>query len=442
MAKESGQKFFGKIGLKLTIPYFAISFFTLLVIGGFIYYQYQAGIRAAEQEEKSRAAAAAVEADSFFANIFSELQLLGKNITCPTCTVANDQELSNLIASNPDIYEISVIDVNGQELSKISQYNSSTTLENVSLQDKFKSALVSNSYLGPVHYSIYNLPLITVSYSLSDKSGDKIGVISGEIDLSKLWSSIFQNQLSQTGYFYVVDQSGSLIAAKDQDLVSQKPNLRESKGVSNFLNNDSTPAIYSSFNKQKVLGQWELIQSTGWGLLAEIPLKEILQNAWILWTVGGVSFLLFLLFMGAAFFLINKNLLSPLRSFASAVDEVKKGNYGYRINISSEDELGYLADIFNQTASQLRETHARLEDATKARTGELDKVIANLWKKNLQMKDEETAMTNLLEDARILQDQLTEEKDRISAIIAYMGEGLIATDKMGTINIVNPAAER
>jgi PAS domain S-box-containing protein len=59
---------------------------------------------------------------------------------------------------------------------------------------------------------------------------------------------------------------------------------------------------------------------------------------------------------------------------------------------------------------------------------------------NTLLEDNKRAMLNLLEDARLLEDNLKDERDRVTAILNNMSEGLCVVDKNGKIVSINPVA--
>ncbi|MDD4901627.1 MAG: ATP-binding protein [Patescibacteria group bacterium] len=177
------------------------------------------------------------------------------------------------------------------------------------------------------------------------------------------------------------------------------------------------------------------------GLLAELPAQELARDRQIFYLAGGSAIFILLLFIGLIIFLIYRQLLRPLRSFEQKIAEMKKGGLDNKIKLAATDELGYLADIFKQINGHLQETYVRAEETIKKRTKDADRMVAVLQKKNLKMKDKEATLANRLEDAFLLEKELKEGRDRVSAIIACMGEGLIVTDKAGKIISLNPAAE-
>ena len=45
----------------------------------------------------------------------------------------------------------------------------------------------------------------------------------------------------------------------------------------------------------------------------------------------------------------------PLKKLTIQTKEIKKGNYDYRVNISSNDEMGVLSDAFNDMTESIKE---------------------------------------------------------------------------------------
>lgn len=70
------------------------------------------------------------------------------------------------------------------------------------------------------------------------------------------------------------------------------------------------------------------------------------------------------------------------------------------------------------------------------------KIAKDLASKNIQLERTEMAMMNILNDAKKLEEDLIEERDRVNAVISSMGEGLIVVDKNFYIFLINNAAAK
>lgn len=433
MVQKPARTIFSKIGLKLIIPYLVISFLTLLLIGGILYYSYQVQLDSIQKIQEEISLKTSNEVNFYISNIIENLKLLSKNVSCLDCKETNSLQLKSLTEINPSINEVSIIDRHGQEQSRLRRYEpkASADLGNVADQEKFKKVIEEDFYISSVYISTYNLPFISISLPIVDKTNTKIGVVAAEIDLSPLWDTISRIKVKKTGYAYVVDQNGSLIAYKDVTLVKENPSLKDIQGVKNFLDHTYILATYDSFNKEKVIGNWKPIEVTGWGLLVELPIKEVFQETLVLLGISGVSIFLFLSFIGIILLIIYKQLLVPLGYLQQGVSKVQSGNLDYKINISSKDEIGNLADTFNQMTSQLQQSYRVLEQKVKERTKELAEKLTELSRLNVNLEENKTAMFNLLEDARELEEELKREKESVEQKVEERTRELrVAKDKI------------
>jgi PAS domain S-box-containing protein len=171
-------------------------------------------------------------------------------------------------------------------------------------------------------------------------------------------------------------------------------------------------------------------------------ISDLSNESRLLMIIGGIALIIFLFLIGLNIFFVLKFFLKPARQLQAGIEEILKGNYSRKLKVDVNNEFGFFADFFNQMYSRFEKANKNLEDSIQQRTGDLDKVIAKLWNKNLEMKDSEAAMINLLEDSRLLEGQLKQERDQMNAIITSMDEGLIVADINGKITFVNPASER
>jgi len=114
--------------------------------------------------------------------------------------------------------------------------------------------------------------------------------------------------------------------------------------------------------KQQVLTAYVLqsgylgYQGQQWRLLAEMPLSRVYapiyrmaQNMAIL--TGGI-----LLLLAAIFFIVGRRLTRPIEMLTGSVRRLAAGDLNVRAQIGSADEVGVLAEAFNQMVSDLNQT--------------------------------------------------------------------------------------
>jgi PAS domain S-box-containing protein len=167
------------------------------------------------------------------------------------------------------------------------------------------------------------------------------------------------------------------------------------------------------------------------------------------------------------------NLIVSLVFFFGAVFVLTVINSFIRVLTNISDKNQKLGEL----NKDLKELYASLEQKVKERTVEINSKIVLIEKQNQALEKNKSAMLNLLEDSKRLEDELKiekeeeknrlvvvqnlydqlkskvteineqraklkEEKDRITAIVASMGEGLFVLDENHKIEFMNPVAEK
>ncbi len=99
-----------------------------------------------------------------------------------------------------------------------------------------------------------------------------------------------------------------------------------------------------------------------------IDLRQSAVLTFLLISLGGI------LASIAISYMISRNILIPVQKLASASKELAKGNLEIRVEKTSDDELGELADGFNTMAYALKERDERLKDFTRKKFMESERL--------------------------------------------------------------------
>jgi len=90
-----------------------------------------------------------------------------------------------------------------------------------------------------------------------------------------------------------------------------------------------------------------------------VQIKKINELIWYYAIAGILAGLLFTMLLALKF---SESLTQPINELIAISREISLGNYSKRVNIKSKDELGQLADTFNEMAEKLEKTVADLKD--------------------------------------------------------------------------------
>lgn len=116
--------------------------------------------------------------------------------------------------------------------------------------------------------------------------------------------------------------------------------------------------------------------------------QEIAKNILLALVFGFIV----ALFLGL---ILSRNIIAPLKRLQARAEKMASGDFEHAIEIKADDEIGRLTRSFNFMASELKETLLKVEN----------------------------------------------EKNKISTILLYMTDGVIAFDADGTLIHINPAAQ-
>jgi signal transduction histidine kinase len=133
---------------------------------------------------------------------------------------------------------------------------------------------------------------------------------------------------------------------------------------------------------------------------------EALKRDILLVTLGVVG-------IGTLFTLIfTRLLIHPIEKLAFATEKVARGELASRVHIRSRDEIGDLANAFNQMTLQIQESREDLEKKVEERTRELEKA-------NLELKElDETRMKFIGMASHELKTPLTAIKSNVDFILS------------------------
>ena len=217
-----------------------------------------------------------------------------------------------------------------------------------------------------------------------------IGVLRTTLDIRAITQILSSYQLGQTGKieFYLAD--GKTITGIGGDPISGDPivaNLSTADG--SYLQSDyfNIPSLISRSRLTALDPQMAgVIEKLGWSVVIHQDRTESLApvNAQTQ-TIILISLVLLILTGGLAL-IISQVLTQPVQALTNVAEQVASGNLNARSKISTQDEIGALANSFNRMTSQLQDTLAGLERRIAERTAdaELARLISERRAQELQ----------------------------------------------------------
>ena len=148
---------------------------------------------------------------------------------------------------------------------------------------------------------------------------------------------------------------------------------------------------YFAVFKRMPFFDWSLVEIKSYDrLLLGVTSLSTIRN--IILLVGGVVMLGGIL----AVWYVSRHITSPLKLLTSAMHELEKGSLHYQVPVTSNDELGQIANAFNSMSNEIQHS----------------------------------------------QDYLNQEKRKLTTIIHTAREGIVVTDEKDNVVLINAATER
>jgi two-component system, cell cycle sensor histidine kinase and response regulator CckA len=275
-----------------------------------------------------------------------------------------------LIQQRRLLNELVLVDVSGKEKARVSTfriYQPSELLDRSSSVE-FQVPSTGHNYVGPIHISKQsNVPVTVVAVPIRHPGGTVGGALLAEVPLREMWNIVSEIEFGQSGYVYVVDQAGRLVAFKElseiyrlfgQDMVGIPEVKRFISRVPWDVNQDHQ---YRGLRGEEVIGSYAVVDHANWGVVVELPVVEAFAGVRHMIISLGVLLLAAVLITSITNPLLIKRVTADLDLLRQGAELIGKGNLKHQIDVRREDELGILAQVFNSMASQLRKMIDNLE---------------------------------------------------------------------------------
>jgi PAS domain S-box-containing protein len=205
-------------------------------------------------------------------------------------------------------------------------------------------------------------PYVDMAIAATDDTGLPAGLLLVRVDLTGLWNTTLNIKVGNTGYAYIVDSTGQLVAFRNQRLLGTGINLEKLAGRASQAAPATSLSVYTGLNGEPVLGLAQPLGTVAWFAVVEQPVREALAPliifVLVLLLVGGIVGLL--LYDTMRF--VRLRIVFPLLVLRDAVGLMANGQLNQSIEVLHNDEFGQLGHSFNRLTEQLQHAFVTLED--------------------------------------------------------------------------------
>jgi putative nucleotidyltransferase with HDIG domain len=268
--------------------------------------------------------------------------------------------LRNILVDRREVAVLTVFDREGRRIPGLQAFDIPPS--EVAVHQSRAEALLPG--LSDLRYSeVYFSPsrrhgVITLAFPVGDPVK---GYVAAEVSLQGLYGVLATQPVGSTGFAYVADLSGRLVAGPGAlETLAVGADLSARPAVAHLLRTlkDSARSNISHVGNfgegdQRVVGAYLVSPSLGWAILSEQPIDlayvqvRTMQTRIAAGAVGamGVAAVLAWIF--------SRKLTRPLKGFIAGALELARGKFGVQVQVKEKNELGELAQTFNYMSSQL-----------------------------------------------------------------------------------------
>ncbi len=281
---------------------------------------------------------------------------------------------------------------------EVEAYPSSDKDKNIKGSEWYREAKREKNYIS-LKYDGNNNVLVMIAQRVN-KGNRTMGVVAVELNLNMAFSELSNAHFSK---YTIIDRDtrevvfpkGEILS--DSFLVSMSENIGTEEISTVNVFKDSQEGLINYYREEIRNTDWILVGRTSIG-----NLKRIYgQSQYILYASIGIIILLSIF----SVVLLDNIMVEPLVKVKDKMKQASSGNYGIRIFVDSDDEIGELCSEFNYLMKKINRKMKKMDEGTRLGLSkedvtdniELDEALDNLRNFDLYNGVEEDKIEEIVE---------------------------------------------
>ncbi len=274
------------------------------------------------------------------------------------------QELAiNILVTEFDLFnQLSVLDTSGHLIA-------STSFEDFVPQRTGHNGIVSgilaafskgDGYQGDVYVSDESLPMLDLAEPVT-LYGELVGILYAVVDLKAMWDIVDENKVGEKGEAFIFNRAGVYVAHTDRKKVYSKQIFSNEAVASKIQRGESGQLIYRTDENIEMVAAYAPVGDYGWGAMLQQPTDEAFAPARRMRFRVMQFMIISVLLASLLAFFYSRWIVKPVNQLVAGMDRFSRGDLNYRITKVTDDEVGALAENFNEMAARLTEFQNKLK---------------------------------------------------------------------------------
>lgn len=194
------------------------------------------------------------------------------------------------------------------------------------------------------------------------KDGKVIGVVAMEICLETLSDAISKSKVGLSGYIFIADVDGNVIAHPDNSAIGTDGASKLSFWESTKSKN--TDFINYTYNGESKFGAYVTNDYTGWKLVASLSESELTNDTKAIKNLSLIVSIIVVFIGIIASLLLSNGIANNIKKMAEAFSLASNGDLTAFVEIKSKDEFKDLGDDFNLMMSNISSLMRSVENSS------------------------------------------------------------------------------
>ena len=303
--------------------------------------------------------------DGRIAAMFQYLEGIARTPIIQDASVSYQEKMGHLTQEsqfNTVLKELYIADPSGK------QHNVNGTIEDYATDPWFAVAVTGKRFIGvpDPDETRGNALFIAFSIPIYDNNKNLIGVLGADVDGHWISEQVKDIVIGKTGYCYIINSDGTVIAHKDASIVDNFGNSQQRaqkdaqfNSLAAFekqaLQNGNAAIGYYTYNGISNIAAHASIKTTGWTVIIKAPYNEFMDtvNALQLSMLGITTVILLTALV--IVYLVAHAIVKPIQNAVFALRDIAQGegDLTVRLPVRGNDEITDMAECFNETIKKI-----------------------------------------------------------------------------------------
>ncbi len=195
-----------------------------------------------------------------------------------------------------------------------------------------------------------NVAIVSAAKAVFDGS-KLVGVMSVDITIDTLVEMINKEEIGETGYAMLIDNTGKYLAHPVKEQLGQ--DLTKEGFYNEMLDKGEQGIInYKHEGQAKVLS-FVNSPTTGWKIAGTIDKSELAQNGQVILGTILISLVIIVIASVVISILVARRIIKPIQVLQQSMKKVEEGDLTVEIPVTKRDEIGQLSESFNVMLNQM-----------------------------------------------------------------------------------------